>query len=125
MQALYAFELGEVPVEHTVKERCALEKADPAVAEFARRLVDAVLANTEKLDAVISQNASNWKIQRVAIIDKNILRIAICEILYFDDIPPKVSIDEAIEIAKDFSTEKSSKFINGVLDPIAKEIKGK
>ena len=68
--------------------------------------------------SVIEKRLKNWELQRIAVIDKVILRLALAEILYFSDIPPEVSINEAIELAKKYSTEKSSKFINGILDAI-------
>jgi N utilization substance protein B len=72
---------------------------------------------------MIKERVANWEFNRLAIIDKLILRIAICELLYYDDIPPKVSINEAIEIARRFSTEKSDKFVNGVLDSILADLR--
>ena len=70
---------------------------------------------------MIKKKALNWDFDRIAVIDRIILRMAMCEFIYFDDIPPKVSIDEAIEISKKFSTEKSGKFINGILDSVLNE----
>jgi len=85
---------------------------------YARRLLDGVEKNRTRIDLILDKVVENWDIERIAIIDKNILRIAICEILYFDDIPPKVSMDEAIEIAKIYSTADSGKFVNGILDKV-------
>ncbi len=88
---------------------------------YADRLLEGIAAKSEELDAVLSSIVKNWDIQRIAIIDRNILRIAIYEILYLEDIPPKVSMDEAIEIAKIYSTADSSKFVNGILDRVLKK----
>lgn len=74
--------------------------------------------NLEALDMRIVGRVTNWEMNRIALIDKILLRIGICELLFFPDIPPKVSINESIEIAKDFSTAGSAKFINGILDGI-------
>ena len=91
--------------------------------EFARELIRKVRSNSDELDKRIIGRVTNWEMSRIALIDKILLRIGICEILYFPDIPPKVSINESIEIAKDFSTAGSGKFINGILDAILAEEK--
>lgn len=73
---------------------------------------------SKKIDSLISQHASNWKIERISYIDRNILRIAIFEMIYIADIPPKVSINEAIEFSKVYGVAESSSFINGILDSV-------
>lgn len=89
-----------------------------AVVPFFERLTKGVLVNRPVLDRLVEQFSSNWKINRMACVDRNILRIAVFEMLYCDDIPVKVSINEAIEIGKRFGTEDSGAFINGILDSI-------
>jgi len=91
--------------------------------EFTENLFSKTLNHLPKLDAIIEQHAKNWKIERLATLDKAILRMALCEFIYFNDIPTKVTINEAIEIAKKFSTEKSGNFINGILDASLKDLK--
>jgi N utilization substance protein B len=91
--------------------------------KFAKNLVRKVLDNLEALDMRIVGRVTNWEMNRIALIDKILLRIGICELLFFPDIPPKVSINESIEIAKDFSTAGSAKFINGILDAVLAEEK--
>ncbi len=91
--------------------------------EFSRSLIRNVVRNQDELDKLIESKASNWELDRIALIDRLLLRMGIAEILYFPDIPPKVSINEVIEIAKEFSTSKSSRFINGILDAILNELK--
>ena len=76
---------------------------------------------TPKLDVYISRLATNWDIERLAVVDKNILRIAICEIEHLPDVPIKVAINEAIELAKKYSTLESASFVNGVLDKVMKD----
>ncbi|MBN1354566.1 MAG: transcription antitermination factor NusB [Candidatus Omnitrophica bacterium] len=94
------------------------------IRDFATFLVDGVSQNITDIDSVISKCATNWQIQRMAIIDRNILRLSTFELLFAKDIPPKVSINEAIEMAKKYGDNDSSKFVNGVLDRINKtEIK--
>ena len=88
---------------------------------FADALVRGVLKQRNNLDDVIQRYAQNWDLHRIAIVDRNILRMAIHEILHRDDIPPVVSINEAIEIAKRYSTEQSGRFVNGILDKVKAE----
>lgn len=89
---------------------------DKPARKFAEQLFLKTTKNKEGLDDLIQDHIDNWKINRLAIIDKLILRMAICEFLHFEEIPTKVTINEAIEIAKRFSTNKSGKFVNGILD---------
>ena len=86
-------------------------------------LVRGTTANQTKSDQVISQFAEHWDLERMAVVDRNILRLAVYELLWTADVPPKVAINEAIEIAKKFGTKESSRFINGVLDRIHKELR--
>ena len=91
----------------------------PAIP-FSKGLVFGVCENKKVLDKVISQASRNWKITRMSQVDKSILRIAVFEILFMEEIPPRVSIDEAVELGKKYGSEDSSRFINGVLDNIYK-----
>jgi len=86
--------------------------------EYASRLYNRVIKEKEQVDKLIESKLVNWEMNRLATIDRLILRMSITEMLYLDDIPPKVSITEAVEIAKDFSSEDSSGFINGIMDAI-------
>ena len=86
--------------------------------EYASRLYSFVIKEKDQIDKLIESKLVNWEMNRLATIDRIILRMAITEMLYLDDIPPKVSITEAVEIAKDFSSEDSSGFINGIMDAI-------
>jgi N utilization substance protein B len=91
--------------------------------QFANDLINRVLIHVKELDEKILERVANWEMSRIALIDRLLLRMGICELLYFPDIPPKVSINESIEIAKDFSTAGSGKFINGILDAILSDEK--
>lgn len=91
-----------------------------SVKEFTVDLVRGVSANLENIDSQIAKCAANWDMKRMAVVDKNILRLAAYELLYLKDIPPKVSINEAIELAKKYGDIDSSKFVNGILDKINK-----
>jgi len=85
---------------------------------YTKRLVDCYEGNKDKIDSMIEESVSNWRIERLSIIDKNILRISICELLFLPDIPGKASIDEAINLSHLFGGEDSPRFVNGVLDAI-------
>ncbi len=89
---------------------------------FADRLIRGVIEHLPDLDKKITEHAQNWDINRMAVVDRNILRLAIYEMLLRDDIPPVVSINEAVDIAKKFSTQDSGKFVNGILDSIKGEL---
>ncbi len=88
------------------------------IREYAMKLTNKCLDYNKELDNLIISKSSNWDISRIAIIDRLIIRLALTEMLYFDDIPAKVSIVEAVEISKEYSTDDSSSFINGILDSI-------
>lgn len=94
--------------------------ADGSVKEFTEGLVLGVLEHKDEIDKTISEAAENWQLNRMATVDRNILRIATYELLYREDIPPKVSINEAIDIAKKYGDQDSGKFVNGILDKINK-----
>src|SRR6185503_10190844 len=96
------------------------ESAD--VADFARRLVMGAVEHVERIDELIRRHAEHWRLDRMATVDRNLLRLAIQEFLHSKDIPKTVVINEAIEIARRFSSQESPQFINGVLDSIKKEL---
>ncbi len=118
LRALYAFEMSGTPIERIVDEIVLQADEDEPSKEFATRLLNKCTENQSEVEQLIIKQAHNWDFARIAILDKLIMRICISEFLYFEDIPPKVSIDEAIEVSKKYSTEKSSVFINGILDGI-------
>jgi len=90
--------------------------------EFLKRLVLGVLEHCQELDRLIEQYSENWRLDRINIIDRNILRMALFELLYCEDIPPKVTINEAIDLGKRYGSEDSGSFINGILDRIQNEV---
>ncbi len=124
LHVLYAHELSKDPITK-VKKDLLKDLQDSDSILFANELIDSVLKNQNELDKTIFSKIHNWKYERVAVIDRLILRMALAEILYFPQIPPKVSINEAIELAKEYSSLKSGSFINGVLDSILLELKEK
>jgi N utilization substance protein B len=97
---------------------CALFQVNKKARAYALVLLHGISENIEKIDRLIADAASNWRIERIASTDKNLLRIAIFEMLQMADVPPQVAINEAVEIAKRFAGEDSPKFINGVLDAV-------
>lgn len=99
-----------------------LSEPSKSTQEFAEGLIRGVMEKLPELDAKIKSLADNWDLSRLAPVDRNILRLAIYEMLFREEIPPVVSINEAIEIAKRYSTEESGKFVNGILDRVKKEL---
>ncbi len=123
VQALYAHEISEDPVDHVIScVLVGLQSNKPAY-EFARNLVIQTVQHSEDIDKIIKARVANWDFKRIATLDRLILRMGICELLYFREIPPKVTMNEAIELAKLFSTERSGQFVNGVLDAVLNDIK--
>lgn len=124
LQALYAEEVSEDRWEHIlisiVKPKF---KTDKDAYKFAEKLFLKTLNNQDEIDAIIKKHIKNWHIQRLNTVDKALLRMALSEFLFFEQIPTKVTINEALEIAKKFSTAKSSNFINGILDAALEELK--
>jgi N utilization substance protein B len=96
---------------------------DPDTRAFASSLVRGAKAQQSKIDALIAESAEHWDLDRMAVVDRNILRMAVYELLAEPEVPAKVAINEAIEIAKKFGTAESSRFINGVLDRIHRELR--
>jgi transcription antitermination protein NusB len=122
LQLLYAFEMNDANKEFMIKE-ILLDVENDTDKEFANKLINQVSLHASELDDLIRGKVDNWDLSRIALIDRILLRMGICEILYFSDIPPKVSINESIEIAKVYSTSSSGKFINGILDAILADLK--
>jgi N utilization substance protein B len=89
--------------------------------EYARAVLEGIEAHQAEIDLLIEERAEGWRLERLHAVDRNILRLAIYELLYRDDVPPEVAIDEAVELAKKYGTERSPAFINGILDHIYKE----
>jgi N utilization substance protein B len=97
-----------------------LHKVKPPVRDFAVRIFEGTTRNLEQIDRMIVEQADNWRLERMAVVDRNIIRMSVYEFIHEDETPKLVIIDEAIEIAKKFGTQKSGPFINGILDGILK-----
>ena len=119
MQALYALEINN-GYPQDVLELCDDSFNNSENDTYTRELFNCVIEKQSWADDLISQCLENWEFGRVAILDKILLRMGVSEIYHIDDVPPKVSISEMVEIAKIYSTEESSSFVNGILDTIYK-----
>jgi N utilization substance protein B len=124
LQFLYQLDLNgdDDPIPHD-EEFWGRHPVDDETRAFADARVRGVKGNQAKIDHAISQFAEHWDLERMAVVDRNILRLAVYELLWTAEVPPKVAINEAIEIAKKFGTKESSRFINGLLDRIHKELR--
>ena len=120
LSLLYQIELSKADPAEASKNYLEQYPQKQEVVDFSWILLDGVLKNSSQIDSLIKKYVKNWGIDRMAVIDRNILRIACFELTFLDDIPPKVSINEAIELAKRFGDLDSPRFVNGVLDKIYK-----
>lgn len=121
LKMLYAIDITKERPDKCIETFWQNQKEkEKEIVEFANILVLGVRSNIAAIDKVISSYATNWQLNRMAVIDRNVLRFATYELLFMADIPPKVSINEAIEIAKRYGDKDSGKFVNGILDKINK-----
>jgi len=118
LQMLYQIDLCGPELLEDAAAYFAAEESDREARAFAQRLVQGVHEHAEQIDQAIRDVAQNWDIGRMAVIDRNVLRLATFELLHCEDIPPKVAINEAIELGKRYSTANSGAFINGILDKV-------
>ncbi len=122
LKILYQLDISQDSTpERVIEEYFSTYPFPPEVKEFTQQIVIGVAEFREKIDRVISKYAFNWELKRMAYVDRNILRIGIYELLYMEQIPSKVSINEAIELAKRYGDTDSPKFVNGILDSVAKK----
>jgi N utilization substance protein B len=119
LEILFAQELNPQPLEKILKNRKLAGRSLPS--EFGLRLIKGVLEHKGELDRLIDKYAQNWRVERMPLTDRNILRLALYEIVYEDQIPYGVSINEAVELAKLYGTEDSGRFVNGVLGKVVRE----
>ena len=122
LQALYAIEVGKETKSKALKDILKRESRNHDAKNFITELFNTSLSNREWCEDQIKSRLNNWEFKRVAVLDRLLLIVAIAEIFFIDTVPPKVSISEAIQIAKRYSTEDSSAFVNGVLDNIYKSV---
>lgn len=118
LQFLYGVEVNPGDLEEKLARFWEMNKAEPEVAAFATSLIRGVVQHKEEIDRTISEHALNWDIDRIVPVDRNVLRLALYELAFRPDIPPVVTINEAVDIAKKFGTAESGKFVNGILDTV-------
>jgi N utilization substance protein B len=115
MKILFQVEVGQRPLEEVMETTIEAVPIPPEELGYLEEVVRGVLEHEAELDRIIADLASGWKLERIASVDRNILRLALFEIQRRSDIPPSVSVNEAVEMAKKYSTAESGKFVNGIL----------
>jgi transcription antitermination protein NusB len=122
LQLLYQMEMTESAPRVALDLYYANFEASPDARPFAERLVEGVVLHREEIDQLIASASEHWRLERMSIIDRNILRLALFEMLHCSDIPLKVSINEAVELGKSFGSPESGAFVNGILDQLLSRI---
>ena len=123
LQGLYGWEISGNAIEVVLKRLTDDGEAEEEIITFASELLNRTILNKVTLDEYIASVVENWEFGRIALIDRLILRLALCEFLHFEEIPPKVTINEAIDLAKKYSTSQSGRFVNGILDSLYQKFK--
>lgn len=118
---LYQTEFNKDDLEDQMEQFCERSDTQAEVTEFTKVLVEKVFAQAEDIDIMLKKFSDHWTLERMSMVDRNILRLGICELMFVTSTPPKVVINEAVEIAKKFGSEDSPDFINGILDKVFKE----
>ncbi len=124
LKVLYRYEEGDTDLENVMHSVLGTKEYQENDKEFTKTLVGKTLKNLEEIDKEIVDVLENWEYDRISLVDKIILRIGACELIYFSDIPSQISINEAIEIGKKYGGSDSGRFINGVLDAVRKKNEG-
>src|SRR5438067_13287271 len=122
LQMLFQWDMGGLTPEHIVATFLAGQKLGPELRSYSRFLFEGTVREAESLDRLLREHSAHWRVERMAAVDRNILRLALFEIVHQTDRPPAVVIDEALEIARRFSGKGSVEFVNGVLDGILKSL---
>jgi len=122
LQMLFQWEVGHHTPDKVLATFLPALKADEEVKDFARRLFEGTVGDLGSIDPRLREHAENWKLERMAAVDRNVLRLATYELLHYPETPPAVVIDEALELARRFSTPDSVEFVNGVLDAVRKSL---
>ncbi len=118
LQVLFQIDIGKITFDTALSFVIEENKLNEKQADFVRMLVQGVLHNLEPINQIINEVAIDWHLDRMAVVDRNILRIALYEICHSEEVPPNVAVNEAIEMGKKFSTPESGKFINGILGQV-------
>lgn len=122
LQVLFQLDIAKNNPEDAVRLFWELNPADPEIVDFSNFLIYGTLEHLDEIDHLVIKYSKHWNINRMAVVDRNVLRYSIFELLYAKDVPLKVTINEAIEIAKIYGADDSGRFINGILDRISKEL---
>jgi transcription antitermination protein NusB len=123
LEVLYRLDLvGDEP-ENTIEEIVTRRNPSDEAESYLRRLISAVITNQKEIDALLRRHLRRWRLERLTVLDRAILRVAAAELVYFGDVPPRVSINEAVEVSKKFGDDESGRFVNGVLDGVFRELK--
>ena len=122
LQLLYAVEMTQADVEAVLTSSWAHTLTAPRTREFTGALLRGVLASRDEIDVLIREWSANWSLERIGLVERNILRFAIYELLFMPEIPPNVTINEAIEVAKRYGADDAPSFINGILDRIKNQV---
>lgn len=121
LKVLYQLDITKDPIQEGLENFFRHHRAPVSSQPFIRALVEGTIQRLAEIDALLAKHATNWAVNRMAIVDRNILRLGVFELVFGQETPPKVAINEAVELAKRFGTNDSGKFVNGVLDSIHKE----
>ncbi len=122
LEVLYRLDLVNDDPDSTIEEIVARKNPSDDTESYLRRLVAAVQTSQQEIDAVLRRHLRRWRLERLTVVDRAILRVAAAELLYFSDVPPKVTINEAVDIAKKFGDDEAGRFVNGVLDGVLREL---
>lgn len=121
LKLLYQCEFNSGEIETQIEQFCRRSGTQVEIINFMRVLVEKVFAQGDEIDALLKKFSDHWALERISMVDRSILRLGICELIFETSTPPKVAINEAVEIAKKFSTKDSPDFINGILDKVYKD----
>ena len=123
LRILFRLEFENTHLEKTLIQYWENRKTSEEIKEYSTWLVNGIISRKEQIDNIIQRVSEHWRISRMALIDRNILRMAVFELLYEENIAPPIVINEAIEIAKKYSGDQAATFVNGILDAIRKKLK--
>ena len=123
LRILFRLEFENKKIEKTLDQYWESKKTSEEIKEYSTWLVNGIISDQAKIDNIIQQVSEHWRISRMALVDRNILRMAVFELLYEENIAPAIVINEAIEIAKKYSGDEAATFVNGILDAIRKDLK--
>jgi N utilization substance protein B len=123
LRILFRLEFENKQIAKTLNQYWESKKTSEEIKEYSTWLVNGIITDQAKIDNIIQQVSKHWRISRMALVDRNILRMAVFELLYEENIAPAIVINEAIEIAKKYSGDEAATFVNGILDAIRKNLK--